>query len=79
MKPLLQLYALELENIQEFKDKQFNIKEYNTDKKVILWEQEIIKLKEKWTDSEKYVKKYEELRCKEVKSLLFDKYLKDLK
>ena len=79
MKPLLQLYALELENIQEFKDKQFNIKEYNTDKKVILWEEEIIKLKEKWPDPEKYVKKYEEMRCKEVKALLFDKYLKDLK
>ncbi|AET73097.1 DNA polymerase [Phaeocystis globosa virus 12T] len=79
MKPLLQLYALELENIQEFKDKQFNIKEYNTDKKVILWEEEIIKLKEKWPDPEKYVKKYEELRCKEVKALIFDKYLKGLK
>mgnify|MGYP005643202111 FL=1 len=79
MKPLLQLFALELENIQEFKDKQFNIKEYNTDKKVILWEAEIIKLKEKWSEPEKYVKKYEELRCKEVKALLFDKYLKDLK
>ena len=41
--------------------------------------EEIQKLKDKWPEKEKYDKKYEELRCKEVKSLIFDKYLKDLK
>jgi len=78
MKPLLQLFALELENIKEFKDKQFYIREYN-DKKTLTWEQEIEKLKTKWPEPEKFTKKYEELRCKEIKSLIFDKYLKELK
>ena len=78
MKPLLQLYALELENIKEFKDKQFYIKEYN-DNKTLTWEQEVLKLKAKWPEPEKFTKKYEELRCKEVKALIFDKFLKELK
>jgi DNA polymerase elongation subunit (family B) len=78
MKPLLQLFALELENIKEFKDKQFYIKEYN-DKKLLTWEQEIQKLREKWPEPDKFIKKYEELRCKEVKMLIFDKFLKELK
>jgi DNA polymerase elongation subunit (family B) len=74
-KPLQQLIALDLENLKEFKDKQFYIKEYNT-KKVLSWEEEIEKLRNKWPEPEKYAKKYEELRCKEVKSLIFDKFLK---
>ena len=37
------------------------------------WEQEIEKLKNKWPEPEKFIKKYEELRCKEVKSIIFDK------
>ena len=78
MKPLLQLFALELENIKEFKDKQFYIKEYN-DKKTLTWDQELEKLKTKWPEVDKFSKKYEELRCKEVKSLIFDKFLKKLK
>lgn len=78
MKPLLQLFALELENIKEFRDKQFYIKEYN-DKKTLTWEQEIEKLKTKWPEPEKFSKKYEELRCKEVKSIIFDKFLNKLK
>ena len=78
MKPLLQLFALELENIPDFKERQFYLKTYN-DKKNLTWEQEIDKLKEKWTEPEKYVKKYEELRCKEVRLTIFDNYLKELK
>lgn len=74
-KPLQQLIALDLENLKEFKDKQFYIKEYNT-KKVLSWEEEVEKLRNKWPEPEKYAKKYEELRCKEVKSLIFDKFLK---
>jgi len=71
MKPLLQLYALDLENMSEFKKK----------RGVTLqsWHNELAKLREKWTDPEKYEKKLEELKCKEIKSLLFDKYLKDCK
>ena len=78
MKPLLQLFALELENINEFREKQFYLKEYS-DKKNLTWSQEIEKLKEKWPEPEKFAKKYEELRTKEVKSLIFDKFLKRLK
>ena len=78
MKPLLQLFALELENINEFREKQFYLKEYS-DKKNLTWSQEIEKLKEKWPESEKFAKKYEELRVKEVKSLIFDKFLKRVK
>ena len=71
MKPLLQLYALDLENMSEFKKK----------RGVTLqsWHNELAKLREKWSDPEKYEKKLEELKCKEIKSLLFDKYLKDCK
>jgi hypothetical protein len=79
MKPLLQLYALELEKIQQFKDRQFNIENYNTNKKVLSYKDELIRIKEKWPEPEKYVKKIEELRCKEVKACLFDKYLNKLK
>ena len=71
MKPLLQLFALELENINEFKKKRGITLQS--------WYSEVEKLKAKWPDCEKFEKKYEELRCKEVKSLIFDKYLKDLK
>jgi DNA polymerase elongation subunit (family B) len=71
MKPLLQLFALELENISEFKKKRGITLQS--------WYSEVEKLREKWPEPEKFQKKYEELRCKEVKSLIFDKYLKDLK
>ena len=43
------------------------------------WEQDIDKLKKKWPDEEKYKKKYEEFRNKEVKSILFDDYIMQLK
>jgi len=71
MKPLLQLYALNLENMSEFKKK----------RGVTLqsWYNEIDKLQSKWQEPEKYEKKLEELKCKEIKSLLFDSYLKECK
>ena len=64
MKPLQQLFALELENISLFKEKWGPAK----------WQLEYLKLKEKWTDSEKLVKKYEEMRMKEIKALIFEAY-----
>ena len=79
MKPLLQLFALELEKIQEFKDRQFNLENYNNNKKILTFKEEIEKLKEKWPEPEKFAKKYDELRCKEVKACIFDKYLNKLK
>ena len=42
-------------------------------------EAKLEKLKTKWPEPDKFAKKYEELRCKEVKSLIFDKFLKELK
>ena len=71
MKPLLQLYALDLENMNEFRKKRGLTLQS--------WHNELTKLREKWTEPEKYEKKLEELKCKEIKSLLFDKYLKDCK
>ena len=50
-------------------------KEYH-DKKNLMWEEVVQCLKEKWPDEEKFAKKYQELRAKEVKLLIFDKYLK---
>lgn len=67
MKPLQQLFSLELENMVEFKKKRGHT--------LNSWNNEINKLKEKWVDHDKFNKKYEELRCKEVKALIFDKYL----
>jgi DNA polymerase elongation subunit (family B) len=83
MKPLLQLFALELEQIQEFKQKQQNIVNDRANgkfvKKDVLFSEEVENLKEKWIEPEKYAKKYEELRMKNVKRYFFDKYLKKLK
>ena len=78
MKPLLQLFALDLLRIPEFTDRQNSIKESNN-KKILTYEMEIEKLKEKWNEPEKLKKKLEELRCKEVKACLFDKYINSLK
>ena len=80
MKPLLQLFALELEKIEEYKFRQLSIKncEKRT-KKMLTYEEEIARIKEKWPEPEKICKKIEELRCKEVKACLFDKYLDKLK
>jgi len=93
MKPLLQLFALELENMQVFKDKQEYLTEQKNglslvkakakakNSKDLTWEEEIERLKEKWIDPmkpgdlEKFEKKYVELRNKEVKLLIFKKYL----
>ena len=68
MKPLQQLFALELENIIDFKKR----------RGVTLqsWYKEVDKLREKWKDPEKFVKKLEELKMKEIKILIFDDYLK---
>ena len=67
MKPLQQLFALELENIYEYKVK------YPTTRK---WDDQVNKIKEKYPDEEKFEKKYEELKCKEIKALIFDEYIK---
>ena len=83
MKPLQQLYALELENIHEYTDKYrptvMKDESGNTYKLPHKkWTEQINKIKEKYPDKEKFQKKYEELRCKEVKNLIFDEYIKRL-
>ena len=71
MKPLQQLFALVLEQIKEFRD----IYGYTCHK----WKSQLKKLEDKWEDREKLYKKVEELRCKEIKKLIFDDYLNKLK
>jgi DNA polymerase elongation subunit (family B) len=71
MKPIQQVFALVLEDMSEFIEKRgLSMKS---------WKADIQKLHEKWPDKEKFDKKYEEFRCKEVKSILFDPYIKKLK
>ena len=43
------------------------------------WKKDIDKLHEKWNDEEKFKKKLEEFRCKEVKSILFEPYIQKVK
>tara|TARA_A100001011_G_C14313941_1_gene847009 strand:+ start:206 stop:5005 length:4800 start_codon:yes stop_codon:yes gene_type:complete len=71
MKPIQQVFALVLEEMADFKDKHGMTQRG--------WKEDIKKLKEKWPDHDKFQKKYEELRCKEVKKLLFDNYIKQVK
>tara|TARA_Y100000389_G_scaffold39423_1_gene33844 strand:- start:3537 stop:7310 length:3774 start_codon:yes stop_codon:yes gene_type:complete len=71
MKPLQQVFALKLEEMPDFTAKR--------GKCMRSWKADIDKLHEKWKDEEKYAKKYEEFRCKEVKSILFDPYIKQVK
>ena len=68
MKPLQQVFALVLEQISEFKTKRGHT--------LRSWKSELSKLKEKYPEPEKYRKKVEELRCKEVKTLIFDEFIK---
>ena len=74
----MQLFALDLLRIPEFTDRQNSIKESNN-KKTLTYQMEIEKLNEKWKEPEKLKKKLEELKCKEVKACLFDKYINILK
>ncbi len=76
MKPLQQLFALVLEEMSDFRSKRGR-QEYNNPHGT--WKKDIDKLKEKWTDEEKFNKKYEEFRCKEVKTILFDPFIKMVK
>ena len=71
MKPLQQVFALVLEQLSGFKKKKgISLRK---------WKTELVALKEKWPDHVKYLHKLELLRNKEVKALLFDKYIKQTK
>jgi len=69
MKPVQQLFALVLEKIWTMKNKLPKILKYKKD---------LQSLKEKYRDDdEKFDEKKEEMRCKEIKALLFDEYLRE--
>ena len=69
MKPVQQLFALVLEQMREFRRN----KGYNTLGK---WKKTLADLQKEYPDPEKYKEKEDSLRNKEVKSLLFDPYLR---
>jgi DNA polymerase elongation subunit (family B) len=69
MKPVQQLFALVLEKIWLIQNKRPKLLKYKKDVEL---------LKQKYIDDEdKYLEKLEEFRCKEIKSLLFDEYLRE--
>ncbi len=73
MKPLQQVFALVLEQLSSFNTK------YGHSVRKPLWNKQLEDLKEKWPDPDKYAHKKELMRNKEVKALLFDKYIKRAK
>jgi len=69
MKPVQQVFALVLEKIWEMKNKKPKIRQFKKD---------IEKLhKEYYDDLDKFEDKLETIRCKEIKLLLFDEYLRE--
>ena len=68
MKPVQQLFSLVLEDIPEFKKKIFKVKNLKS----------TLQKYKKELDPEKYEKKKEDVKCKEIKFLLFDKYLNEI-
>jgi DNA polymerase elongation subunit (family B) len=68
MKPVQQVFALVLEKIWTMNKKLPKIRQFKKDV-------EILK-KEYISDSEKFEEKFEAMRCKEIKALLFDEYLR---
>ena len=71
MKPVQQLFALVLEKMPEFQK--------SKGESLYKWKKQIETLKEKYTDIDEFDKKYEQLRNKEVESLMFNKFLKPKK
>ena len=69
MKPVQQLFALVLEKIWLMQNKRPKLLKYKKDVQL---------LKEKYiNDEDKFEEKLEEFRCKEIKALLFDEYLRE--
>jgi DNA polymerase delta subunit 1 len=66
MKPVQQLFALVLEDMIDFKRK----------KGLCTWKKELASLKQEHPEEEKYKDKEDALRNKQVKTLLFDPYLR---
>jgi DNA polymerase elongation subunit (family B) len=77
MKPVQQLFALVIEKIWTMQNKRVKLMKYKKDveelsRKVLgMVDEDMEKFKEKFDE------KLEDLRCKEVKALLFDEYLRE--
>uniref|UniRef100_A0A6C0D9C6 DNA polymerase n=1 Tax=viral metagenome TaxID=1070528 RepID=A0A6C0D9C6_9ZZZZ len=70
MKPVQQVFALVLEKIWELQKKKLT--------KLTLYKKEVESIKKKYSaDHEKCMDKIDDLRNKEIKALLFDKYLRE--
>lgn len=73
MKPVQQVFALVLEKIWELQGKKLT--------KLPKYKKEVEVLRKKYSDpafdGEKFEEKLEDLRNKEIKTLLFDKYLRE--
>ncbi len=69
MKPVQQLFALVLEKIWDMQKKLPKIKQHKKEVENLR--------KEYYDDEEKFEDKVEALRCKEIKTLLFDEYLRE--
>ena len=70
MKPVQQVFALVLEKIWELQKKKLT--------KFVLYKKEVESIKKKYNnDLEKCESKIDDLRNKEIKTLLFDKYLRE--
>jgi len=69
MKPVQQVFALVLEKIWEMNKKLGKLKKFKNDVDLLR--------KEYYNDSEKFEEKFEAMRCKEIKVLLFDEYLRE--
>ena len=69
MKPVQQVFALVLEKIWVMQKKIIKIKQFK---------KEVEKLRNEYPDNNaKFEEKFEALRCKEIKKLLFDEYLRE--
>jgi len=68
MKPLLQLFGLVLEDIWKMQNKSSKISKFR---------KEITDLRKEYDDYKKFEEKLSKIRDKEVKALIFDKYLRE--
>jgi hypothetical protein len=69
MKPLQQVFALVLEKIWEMQNKRSKINKFKREVEVVR--------REYFDNLEKCDEKIEAMRCKEIKALLFDEYLRE--
>lgn len=68
MKPLLQLFALVLEDLKDFKKTKGHT--------LRIWKKQLADIKSKYPDESKYIENINKLREKEAKAILFDPFLR---